>query len=98
MDGEILTEVSAQVAETHDVPGAFARLLETSLPDGLVRTELLHGSGDEWRIQSLWRDQAALDAMRAGTEPPAAPALFRRMGAEPTLRIFRVEASSRAPS
>jgi hypothetical protein len=29
------------------------------------------------KIQSLWRGQAALDAMRAGPEPPAALTLFR---------------------
>jgi hypothetical protein len=47
-----------------------------------------------WRIQTLWRDQQALDTMRAAPEPPAAPALFRRLGAEPQLQILFVEAST----
>jgi hypothetical protein len=95
MANQILTEVSARVPETAgDVRAEFARLLEAPLPDGLLRTELLRGGDDEWRIQSLWRDQAALDAMRSGSEPPAAPALFKRLGAEPVLRILRVEARS----
>ena len=93
MELQILTEVSAQVNEG-DVLAEFAQLLNSPLPDGLLRTELLRGPDGEWRIQSLWRNQAALDAMRAGTEPPAAPALFQRLGATPVLRILTVEACS----
>ena len=48
----------------------------------------------ERHIQSLWRDQAALDAMRALREPPAAPRLFRQVGAEPVLRIYVVTATN----
>jgi hypothetical protein len=94
MPGEIMTEVSAILpAEcASDVPAAFAELTHRPLPDGLLRTELLAGPDGEWKIQSLWRDQEALDAMRAGAEPPAAPALFRRLGAEPDLRIYAVRA------
>lgn len=92
--GEIMTEVSAIVAgeRADNVPAAFAELAQRPLPDGLLRTELLAGRDGEWKIQSLWRDQAALDAMRAGAEPPAAPALFRQLGAEPVLRIYEVRA------
>lgn len=94
MSGEIMTEVSATVPAERvgAVPAAFAELARRPLPDGLLRTELLAGPDGEWKIQSLWRDQAALDAMRAGSEPPAAPALFRRLGAEPVLRIYGVRA------
>jgi quinol monooxygenase YgiN len=94
MSGEIMTEVSAEVAEDRagEVRAAFAELTRRPLPDGLMRTELLSGRDGEWRIQSVWRDQAALDAMRAGPEPPAAPALFRHLGAEPVLRIYAVAA------
>ncbi len=94
MPGEIMTEVSAVIAAERADEGAvaFAGLTERPLPDGLLRTELLAGRDGEWRIQSLWRDQAALDAMRAGAEPPAAPALFRQLGAEPVLRIYQLRA------
>jgi len=94
MPGEIMTEVSAVIAaeRADEVAVAFAELTERPLPDGLLRTELLAGRDGEWRIQSLWRDQAALDAMRAGAEPPAAPALFRQLGAEPVLRIYQLRA------
>jgi len=42
------------------------------VPDGLLRTELLRGQNGRWRIQTAWRDGAALDAMRAASEAPAA--------------------------
>jgi hypothetical protein len=100
MSGEVMTEVSAIVSVEHadDVPGAFAELLQQPLPDGLLRTELLRGPDGEWRIQSLWHDQEALATMRAGTEPPAAPTLFRRLGADPVLRIYDVRAHHTAVS
>jgi len=92
MSAQILTEVSAVVAEDHedDLLAGFAALMDQQLPDGLLRTELLRGADGAWRIHSLWRDRAALDAMRASAEPPAAPALFRRVGADPTLSILVV--------
>lgn len=91
----VLTEVSADVAPDRvtELTDGFAELTRQALPDGLLRTELLRGSDGEWRIQSLWRDQAALDAMRALPEPPAAPRLFRQVGAEPVLRIYVVNAT-----
>jgi Antibiotic biosynthesis monooxygenase len=94
MPGEIMTEVSAVVAgeRAGEVLAAFAELAQRPLPEGLLRTELLEGGDGRWKIQSLWRDRAALDAMRAGSEPPAAPALFRRLGAEPELRIYILQA------
>ncbi len=100
MSGEIMTEVSATVpAERADeVTAAFAELTQRPLPDGLLRTELLAGRDGEWKIQSLWRDQPALDAMRAGPEPPAAPALFRRLDADPVLRIYGIRARHTARS
>ena len=73
---------------------AFAELLAKPLPDGLLRTELLAGREGRWLIQSLWRDLAALDAMRAGPEPPAAPALFTALGGVPTLEVFEVVAAT----
>lgn len=95
---EIMTEVSAVVSDEREseVLAAFEDLLQRPLPDGLVRTELLAGPDGEWRILSLWRDQAAPDAMRAGSEPPAAPTLFRQLGGEPVLRIYKVRATHRA--
>jgi hypothetical protein len=97
MSGEIMTEVRAIVAgeRASNVPAAFTELAQRPLPDGLLRTELLEGRDGQWKIQSLWRDRAALDAMHADPEPPAAPALFRHLGAEPELRIYTLQARHR---
>jgi len=96
----IMTEVSAVVASDRadDVALAFAEVLRKPLPDGLIRTELLAGRHGEWKVQTMWRDQAALDAMRAGPEPPAAPTMFRQLGAEPVLRIYHIRGQHAAPS
>src|SRR5260370_34137298 len=90
MPGEIMTEVSAVVAgeRAGEVLAAFAELAQRPLPDGLLRTELLEGGDGGWQIQSLWRGRAALDAMRAGSGPPAAPALFRKLRVGPGVRVY----------
>ena len=77
----LLTIVTADVDESRarDLVAAFETLLAEGLPDGLLRTQLLSDGQGRWAIHSLWRDRAALEAMRAAPEPPAAPALFRRL-------------------
>ncbi len=92
MAEHVLTEVTATVAvERHqELVDGFRRLLSQEKPDGLMRTELLRGPDGQWRIQTLWRDRAALHAMRSQPEPPAAPELFRQVGARPTLAVFDV--------
>jgi quinol monooxygenase YgiN len=96
MASPVLTVVSATVRTEHQerLVEGFKELLASGLPDGLLRTELLQGPDNRWRIQSLWRDREALEAMRAGPEPPAAPTLFRDVDAEPSLEIWGVAASS----
>jgi len=92
MAGQILTVVSATVdaAKEGELAGAYQAVLAEQPPDGLVASALLRGEGNRWQIATLWRDRAALDAMRAGPEPPAAPRVFRSVGAEPTLAVFEV--------
>ena len=100
MTGQVLTEVSAVVAPEREagLVSAYRKLVAGPLPDGLLRTELLSGPDGHWRIQTLWRDRAALDAMRAAPEEPAAPRLFREAGAEPALALFDVRADRVAPA
>ncbi len=94
MTEPVLTEVSATVdpARAAELVEGFHTMTTQALPPGLLRTELVRGTGERWRIQSLWRDAAALEAMRAGAEPPAAPRLFRTVGAEPSLEVLTVVA------
>jgi quinol monooxygenase YgiN len=95
---KILTIVTADVDQGRgqELIAAYESLLAGGLPDGLLETRLLGDGDGHWAIHSLWRDRAALDAMRAAPEAPAAPALFRRFSAEPTLTIMPVLADSRA--
>ena len=93
----ILTIVTADVDQGRapELIAAYKRLLAGGLPDGLLQTKLLGDGEGHWAIHSLWRDRAALDAIRAASEPPAAPALFRRFSAEPALVIMPVLVDSR---
>lgn len=95
MGAKILTDVSATVEPSReaDLIEGFRALTQHEVPDGLERTELLRGPEGRWHIQSLWRDRAALDAMRASGEPSAAPTLFRTLGAEPALTVLEVSAA-----
>jgi hypothetical protein len=96
MDEEnpILTEVRATVdpSRRDALVRGFEDLLAEPLPDGLMRTELLQAD-NEWRIMTLWRNRDALTAMRSSTEEPAAPRLFRAVGADPELTILSVRAA-----
>jgi heme-degrading monooxygenase HmoA len=91
MSSPILTEVSATVdpGRADELVASFGALTEGPVPPGLLRTELVQGDDDVWCVLTLWRDREALDAMRASTEP-AAPQLFRQVGARPAVRILRV--------
>jgi quinol monooxygenase YgiN len=88
----VLTIVSADVEQDRadDLATEFKKLLAGGLPQGLLQTRLVGDGLGHWAIHSLWRDRAALDAMRTSAEPPAAPALFRRFVAEPTLVVMEV--------
>lgn len=94
MAGQVLTQVSAFVPAERgqDLVAGFERLVHNPVPDGLLRTELLRGGEHLWRIETLWRDRAALEAMRTSGQPAAAPQLFTSVGAESTLAIFDLEA------
>jgi quinol monooxygenase YgiN len=88
----VLTIVTADVdqARAEELIAAYEMLLTGGLPDGLLQTQLLGDGQGHWAIHSMWRDRASLDAMRAASEPPAAPALFRRFSAEPALAIMSI--------
>jgi len=91
----ILTVVSATVSPEREseLTEGFRRLAGGQRPEGLLRTELLRGQNGTWRIQSLWRDRAVLEALRTSGEPPAALELFRSVGADHTHDFFFVEQS-----
>lgn len=91
----VLTEVRAVVdpSRQQELLAGFGALLAEPRPEGLLRTELLQDEG-WWRIQTLWRDREALAVMRSSTEEPAAPKLFRSVGATPQLTVLDVRAAT----
>ena len=93
----VVTVVSAEVPQSRgaELVAAYEDLLAGGLTEGLLETQLLGDGQGHWAIQSRWRDRAALDAMRAAPDPPAAPALFRRFGGDPTLVVMAVLVDSR---
>jgi len=93
----ILTIVTADVDQSQgpELITAYEMLLAGGLPDGLLETQLLGDGQGHWAIHSLSRGRAALDAIGAASEPPAAPALFRGFSAEPTWAIMPVLVDSR---
>jgi hypothetical protein len=95
MSGAVLTIVNATVDPAHEaeLTTGFESLMSAPLPEGLMRTELLRGQNGNWRIETLWRDRAALEAVRTSSEPPAAMELFRRLGADHSHEVFVVESS-----
>ncbi|MEY9877883.1 quinol monooxygenase YgiN [Streptacidiphilus sp. MAP12-33] len=94
MTGWVMAEVNADVAPEHErrLLDTYRRLLARPLPDGLIQSELLRGPGRHWRIQTLWRDQAALDAMRASAEGEAAPHLFHDIDPDAEFTVYDVVA------
>ena len=90
----ILTILEAVVepGRESNLEAAYAAVVSAGdRPTGLVRSELLRDAFDaqRWRIQTWWKDRAALEAMR-GTGTPAGILMFRSAGAEPKTSIFEV--------
>ena len=90
---QVMTAVTAIVApeKESELTDGFRDLTAGPTPDGLVRSELLRGQQGVWRIQSVWRDREALEAMRSSSDRPSALALFDRVGAEHSHEVFSVE-------
>jgi hypothetical protein len=61
---ELVTAAEAVVPAEHvpELVAGFRRLVAPPLPDGLLRSELLRGQDDHWRIETRWRDRDAIDA------------------------------------
>lgn len=95
MDTRLVTAIDATVAQDRedDLLAGFATMNEAPKPDGLLRSELLRGQGGAWRIQTVWRDRAALMALRQSGNPPAALLLLDSVGAEHSHGVFTVEQS-----
>ncbi len=90
----VMTILEAHVATDKQavLTAAYKRSV-AKLDAGIEQTFLAHSNADPtlWRIITVWRDRAALDAMRASGETPRGVLIFREAGAEPSLTVFVVE-------
>jgi hypothetical protein len=95
MGTPVVTTVDAKVdaALESDLLEGFRLMNEAGRPEGLVRTELLRGQDDAWRISTTWRDFDSLMALRRSGGTHAAVELFERVGAEHSHTWFAVEQS-----
>jgi quinol monooxygenase YgiN len=84
------TDATVDPARETELVDGYRQMIESGQPDGLLRSELLRGQNGVWRIQTTWRDMAALQAVRASGKPPAALALLDGLGAEHTHDWFTV--------
>jgi hypothetical protein len=84
--------VPAERAET--LRKGYESLAKRALPPGLVSSRLIRASTDAelWRLETVWQDRRALEAMR-GQGTPAGLLLFREAGVEPTVALFEVVAT-----
>ena len=89
----VMTILEAHVTPDHwaELEQAYRQALQQHEP-GLVRTFLAHSKReyDLWRILTVWRSQAALDAMRNSGDRPRGVLIFRQAGAEPMLSVFEI--------
>ncbi|HEY3522281.1 MAG TPA: hypothetical protein VGK63_01140 [Candidatus Limnocylindrales bacterium] len=92
----VLTLVRGEVDESavDRMTDQYRAGLSHDRPPGLEATWLLRGSGATVGVATLWRDRAALDAMRASGEEPFARRLIREAGGSPEVEIFDVIESS----
>jgi len=95
VDACVVTSIDAIVSpdREQDLLDGFRAMNEVPKPDGLMRSELLRGQGGTRRIQTVWRDRAALMAVRDSGKPPAALELLDRVGAEHSHGVFSVQQS-----
>jgi len=87
------TDAKIDSAREAELVAGFRAINDSEVPDGVVRTELLRGQNDLWRIQTTWRDLDSVRAVRASGKPPAMQNLLESLGAEATHDFFVIEAS-----
>jgi len=86
------------VLEAKVEPGMWQMLRKTyasltaNVPPEIKASYLLQEQKDKnyWQIVTIWRDNAALVAMRRSEKTPIGVLIFNKVGAEPTLTIFDI--------
>lgn len=93
MANQIMTVLEGHIAQEQ-----WAALLQgftqiqSQRPAELQTSYLVQSASDPtlWRTVGVWSSQQAFDAFRAAVPVPPPLALFRSLGAEPTLGLFEI--------
>jgi len=85
-----IVEGVVEAAREDDLRAAWQDMTAV-LPAGFIESSLLRAENGTWRVVTVWESKDAVMAMRASGEPPAAPAMFERAGAAPSLSMWTVE-------
>ena len=93
MSKRVVTTLDAHIdpAREAEFLDGYRRLTQEEQPPALIRSELLRGQQDAWRIQTTWQDFDSLMAVRQLGKPPAALVLLDSVGAEHTHTWFTIE-------
>ncbi len=90
---EVITLVKGRVPSTkmREFKEGYKSLKEQPKPHGLIASYLLQDTHDNeiYMIETVWKSEEALERMRKD-ETPAAPALFQKVGSQPSLKIYNV--------
>lgn len=90
---EVITFVKGTVpySKIEEFKEGYKSLKEEPKPNGLIASYLLQDAAEEevFIIETVWESPEALEKMRSEGEP-AAPALFKKVGAKPTLKVYNM--------
>jgi heme-degrading monooxygenase HmoA len=89
---EIVTFVRGKVpsSKLEEFEVGYENLKGVTKPEGLIVSYLLQDVNDKevYMIETVWESLEALEKMRS-QKKPAAPSLFLKAGAKPTLTIYK---------
>ena len=90
---EVITFVRGKVpsSKVEEFETGYESLKKVPKPKGLIASYLLQDANDMevYMIETVWESLEALEKMR-NEKKPAAPSLFLKVGAKPTLIIYNM--------
>jgi hypothetical protein len=94
----VVSMVSARIPPERaaEVTAGFGTAVRAGMPERR-QTILLRGDNDVWRIVTVWRDRADLDAYLASVDEPFARRLLREAGGVPEVDVFELVLDSGVP-
>ncbi len=90
-----IVEGTVPAGRNAELEDAFSQAKAEPLPPGLITSTLLRNKNQpqNYLIQTVWLNHEALERMRQTTKTPKAFELFKKVGAEASIKIFEVAGS-----